>query len=126
MQLSLFDTDVIIDFLRGHPEAVNFFNTFDQEFRISAVTVAELYSGTKGDTERDELAWFLSLFTVIPLTEEIAIDAGKLRQYYFRSHGMGLADAMIAATARSFGARLISLNKKRFSMLGNLVVPYEK
>jgi predicted nucleic acid-binding protein len=39
---------------------------------------------------------------------------------------MGLADAMIAATARSFGARLISLNKKHVAMLGNLVVPYEK
>lgn len=126
MQPSLFDTDVIIDFLRGHPEAVSFFNTFDQEFRISAVTIAELYSGTKGEAERDELAWFLSLFIVIPLTEEIAIEAGKLRQYYFRSHRMGLADAMIAATARSIGARLISLNKKHFAMLGNLDVPYEK
>lgn len=126
MQPSLFDTDVIIDFLRGRPEAVNFLNAFDQEFRISAVTIAELYSGIKGDAERDELAWFLSLFTVLPLTEEIAIDAGKLRQNYFRSHGMSLADAMIAATARSFGARLISLNKKHFAMLGNLVVPYEK
>ncbi|TVQ07953.1 MAG: type II toxin-antitoxin system VapC family toxin [Balneolaceae bacterium] len=126
MQPSLFDTDVIIDFLRGHPDAVNFLNTFDQQFRISAVTIAELYSGVNQDAERDELAWFLSLFTVMPLTEEIAIDAGKLRQNYFRSHGMGLADAMIAATARSFGARLISLNKKHFGMLGNLVVPYEK
>ena len=41
----LLDTDVLIDFLRGHPEAIRLLETSDHEFWISAVSVAELYVG---------------------------------------------------------------------------------
>jgi len=122
----LFDTDVIIDYLRGVDQAVKFFETFDSGFTTSAVTVAELYTGVKGNAEQHDLAFFLSLFTVFPLTEEIAIEAGSMRRTYFKSHGMGLADAMIAATAKAHELTLISLNSRHFSMLDNLSVPYKK
>jgi len=41
----MLDTDVLIDFLRGHPEAIQLLETSDHEFWISAVSVAELYVG---------------------------------------------------------------------------------
>ena len=41
----LLDTDVLIDFLRGHPEAIQLLEISDHEFWISAVSVAELYVG---------------------------------------------------------------------------------
>jgi predicted nucleic acid-binding protein len=122
----LFDTDVIIDYLRGNRKAVDFFETFDGEFNVSAITIAELYSGVKGEQEREELNYFLSLFTVIPVTGDIAAEGGLLRQKWHGSHGMGLADALIAATASSHKMKLISLNEKHFGMLGFLSIPYRK
>ena len=41
----LLDTDVLIDFLRGHPEAIQLLETSDHEFWISAVSVAKLCVG---------------------------------------------------------------------------------
>ncbi len=122
----LFDTDVIIDYLRGIDQAVKLFETFDSEFTTSAVTVAELYTGIKGDAEQHDLAYFLSLFTILPLTEEVAKEAGSMRRTYFKSHGMGLADAMIAATAQAHELTLVSLNARHFSMLDNMFIPYKK
>ena len=125
MQLFLFDTDIITDYLRGFDDALKFFESFDHNFSTSVVTIAELYSGVR-EEEQQELEYFMSLFTVFPLTVEIAKEAGFLRQSYFKSHGMGLADAMIAATAKANGATLVSLNVRHFSMLDNLLIPYTK
>jgi len=125
LQQFLFDSDIIIDYLRGFEGALKFFESFDQDFTASVVTIAELYSGVR-DNERQELEYFMSLFTVFPLTAEIAKEAGFLRQSYFKSHGMGLADAMIAATAKAHGATLVSLNVRHFSMMDNVLVPYSK
>lgn len=93
---------------------------------MSAITVAELYSGVKGEQEQTKLDYFLSLFTVIPLTNEIAMKGGRLRQKWHASHGMGLADALIAATANGYEMSLVSLNEKHFAMLENLFIPYRK
>lgn len=122
----LFDTDVIIDYLRGDKQAINYLESFDSDFYVSAVTIAELYSGVKGDQEREELDYFTSLFTVLPVTSEIAVIGGLLRQTWHASHGMGLADALIAATANFHKMNLASLNEKHFGMLETLLVPYRK
>jgi predicted nucleic acid-binding protein len=122
----LFDTDVIIDYLRGNEQGIFFFESYEHDFHTSAITIAELYSGVKGEKERQELEYFMSLFTVYPVTGKIAIEAGILQNRFFKSHGMGLADAMIAATAKEHGSTVISLNQKHFSMLDNLLIPYQK
>lgn len=126
MARTLFDTDIIIDYLRGHRKAVDFFESFDGEFNVSAITIAELYSGVKGEQEREELDYFTSLFTVISVSGDIATEGGILRHKWHASHGMGLADALIAATASSRKMMLISLNEKHFGMLDFLKVPYRK
>ena len=48
------------------------------------------------------------------------------RREYGKSHGVGLADALIAATAEVVGAQLVTLNKKHFPMLDDVYVPYTK
>jgi len=126
MERSLFDTDVIIDYLRGNRKAVQFLKSFEGEFCVSTITIAELYSGVKSDEEEKDLKYFLSLFTVYPFNNEIAISGVKWRNKWRQSHGMGLADALIAATANINDMRLISLNKKHFGMLNRLEVPYSK
>ena len=126
MNRFLFDTDVIIDYLRGNKPAIEYFETIEGEFHLSAITIAELYTGVKGEEERNQLEYFLSLFDIIPVSKEIATEGGQMRRKWHKSHGTGLADALIAATATTNSLSLISLNKKHYGMLEVLHVPYRK
>lgn len=122
----LIDTDVLIDYLREREEAVSFLNNIVDEIAISAITVAELYAGVREGTEREKLDTFIKAFEIVLVDGEIAVQGGLYRRDFFRSHGVGLADTLIAASAVSCGATLVTLNKKYFPMLDSVSVPYEK
>lgn len=40
----LVDTDVLVDFLRGHEKAVAFVNEFSSQIILSPIVIAELYA----------------------------------------------------------------------------------
>ena len=122
----LVDSDVLIDFLRGRPEAINFLEQNVDDISVSAVSVAELYQGVREGHERIKLATTLSAFTVLPVTEEIAEMAGLFRRDFRKRFGCGLADCMIAATAARHDLDLATLNARHFGMLNAVIVPYEK
>lgn len=122
----LIDTDVLIDYLRGQAEAISYLESLTETMLISAVTIAELYAGVREGTERTALDEFIRAFEIIPINEAIAITGGLHRRDYGKSHGTGLADALIAATADVCQAELVTLNKKHFPMLASVVVPYQK
>ena len=119
----LIDTDILIDCLRGRDEARSFIEGLPPPPFLSAATVAELYAGVFDD-ERDDLEAFLSAFRVVPITGEIARAGGLHRRDYGRTHGTGLVDGIIAATAAHVGARLATLNRRHYPMLDALTVPY--
>jgi predicted nucleic acid-binding protein len=122
----LVDTDVLIDYLRGHPEAGSFLESRLDEVSISAVSVAELYQGVREGRERTLLARMVSALTVLPLTTDIAERAGLFRRDYRATTGCGLADCVIAATAARHGLELATLNGKHFRMLERVLTPYLK
>jgi hypothetical protein len=122
----LVDTDVLVEYLRGSERAVGFLEGLEGELLISAITVAELFSGTRDTEERDALEQFLLAFQVVPIAEELAKEGGVLRRKYHASHGLGLADALIAATAIKESAQLITFNRRHFPMVQNLKVPYAR
>ncbi|HEV2880262.1 MAG TPA: type II toxin-antitoxin system VapC family toxin [Pyrinomonadaceae bacterium] len=122
----LLDTDVLIDYLRGRAEAVSYLESRTEPLLISAITVAELYAGVREGAERVAMDQFLSVFTVIPVDVALAAAGGLIRRDYGKSHGVGLADAIIAATAEGRKADLVTLNKKHFPTLSNVVTPYRK
>lgn len=122
----LIDTDVLIDYLRNRIEAVTYLESLTEKAFVSAVTVAELYAGVRNGSERTTLDAFIMAFEIIDIDREIAISGGLYRRDYFKSHGIGLADAIIAASAESRKAQLVTLNKKHFPMLSAVIVPYEK
>ena len=93
---------------------------------ISVITVAELYSGVREGDERQALGDFLTVFELIPLDEIVAAKGGLYRRDYGKSHNVGLADALIAATAETKNTTLVTLNQKHFSMLNSVTVPYTK
>ncbi len=116
----LLDTDVLIDFFRGHREAVAFVNANASRIILSSIVIAELYAGVKGDAEKIVLDNFASIFRVVPVNTEIAKAGGLYKRDYGKSHGIGLADAILAATAQAEGADLKTLNTKHYPMLRNL------
>ncbi|NIW00283.1 PIN domain-containing protein [Candidatus Saccharibacteria bacterium] len=122
----LIDTDVIIDYLRNRPEAVEFLEQSDSNFYISPITIAELYAGVRDGDERIKLETFVEAFQSIPVDDSIAQQGGLFKRDYGKSHGVGLADAIIAASSEKMGAILVTLNKKHFPMLSNILTPYEK
>ena len=122
----LLDTDVLVDFFRGQRKAVAFVNRHSDRVILSSIVVAELYAGVKGDREQTALEDFVSLFRVIPVSAEIAKAGGLYKRDYGTSHGVGLADAILAATAQAENAELKTLNTKHYPMLKGLSPAYRK
>jgi hypothetical protein len=126
MNKLLLDTSVFVDYLRNVPVAVAYVEaTVEQQF-LSAIVVAELYGGVRDGLERNQLDAIVATYDVLPITETLAVDAGLLWRKYRPSHGVGLADALLAATALAHGATLVTLNAKHFPMLPSVLVPYQK
>ena len=125
----LVDTDVLIDYLRGHPAAIRFVTDHADRIILSAMSVAELYAGVRGGINGPEqlaLANFLNLFSIVPVSADIAKAGGVYRRDYAGSHGVGLADAVIAATAVLSDADLKTLNVKHYPMFEGIEAAYRK
>lgn len=122
----LVDTDVLIDFLRGYNKAISFIDKFSSQIILSPIVIAELYAGLKGANELAVLDNFVSHFRVIPITSEIAKAGGLYKRDFGKSHGVGLADAILAATAEKEKATLKTLNVKHYPMIKGLRPAYKK
>jgi predicted nucleic acid-binding protein len=122
---ALIDTDVLIDFLRGNSQAVQCVLALDTGY-ASSITVAELFAGARGSKEQQALQALLDELTVLPVTHAIAQTAGQMKAQFFPSHGTGLPDALIAATAQCHALPLLTLNVKHFPMSSGLKPAYSK
>ena len=122
----LLDTDVLIEYLRGRGRAVEYLESLSSDLYLSVISVAELFAGARGDEEERSLTQFFLAFTVLPVTEKVARLGGLYRRDFRPSHGTGLADALIAATAIENGANLVTFNRHHFPMVSGITVPYER
>ena len=118
------DTNILIDYLRDKEEAIHFLEVSEPGFSISVISITELYAGIKNPAELQEVMKFLTSFVIHDVGEEISKLAGNYLNQYAKSHHIGIADALIAATAASFGEQLATLNKKDFPMIPGALKPY--
>lgn len=125
--IALFDTNILIDHLKGKIEA-----TFVLQDCIhakillacSVITRIELLSGMRPE-EEIKLERFLAGFEKIDVTDKIARSAGIYMNKYRKSHGINMADAIIAASAKHTDSKLYTLNTKHYPMSDIKVVkPY--
>ena len=100
----LVDTDVFIDHLRGARRIT----ASKDVVHYSVVTRAELFAGRGSEEELVRL--LLAPFREISVDGPVAENAGRLR----RSLEIGMADALIAATALQNGCALVTRNVRDF------------
>jgi hypothetical protein len=77
--------------------------------------VAELWAGAR-PSEHDALNNLFRALTCIPIDDQMGQQAGTYLHRYRRSHGIEIADALIAATAVANGAELWTRNRKHYPM----------
>ena len=119
----IFDTSVIVDQLRTgrHQQRIQSINGL---IRTSSVVLAELWRGATNPAEREFLRTIEKNHPVLTPTEKNWLESGqilskmyvdkklmpgKLRDLHF--------DVLIALTARSHGARVITRNRADFELI---------
>lgn len=118
MDRVLLDTDVIIENFKGNETILSKIKDLKNEkllFYISPVSIAEVYAGLRSGEEEMVEEFFNSL-SCLPIDQLIAVKAGAYLRSYSKSHGLEIADAMIAAISFHNKARLFTLNKRHYPM----------
>jgi predicted nucleic acid-binding protein len=127
MGLIVVDTSVLIDNLRGVPDARDaLINARASGHRVTAsvVTRVEILAGMRAHEKRPTRQ-LLGGLSWVPLNDEIADLAGGYARTYRHSHqGLGVVDVVIAATVEHLGAALWTHNVRHYPMFADLVAPY--
>ncbi len=117
----LVDSDILIEVCRGRNKEISgrWFELSQSETEIlySPVTEAELWSGALL-SEHDLLRDLFRALACVPIDSETGQQAGDFLRQYRKSHGIGLGDALIAATAVLNQAALWTRNRKHYPMKG--------
>lgn len=116
----LFDTTILIDYLRGREEARDLFEAQSKKPSISVASILELYAGVSSRRDELRIEQLLSQVISLPVTADISKRAGVFVRIYQASHSVAAMDAIIAATAEHHGLRLSTHNVKYFPMFLNL------
>lgn len=114
----LIDSDVIIDILRGRRKVVEQALALESSgvpTYCTAISWAEIYAGIRPGEEALTDAFFRARGEVV-LDGIAGRHAGSYLARYRGSHGLELADALIAAAAVTSELRLWTLNRRHYPM----------
>lgn len=118
MVKALFDTNILIDFLNGVPQAKAEFSAFSEK-SISVISWVEVMAGAPKTVAAQTRA-FLAGFDLIGLNAEVAERAVGIRQ----ARRIKLPDAIVWASAQAEGALLVTRNTKDFPVDPGVRHPY--
>jgi len=123
IDLILFDTSIFIDDLRTgrHRERIE---SVSGPVRTSSVVLAELWRGARKQAEREFLRALQRNHPILTPTAGNWLESGQLLGKMHAEKGLTAEkhrdlhfDVLIALTARSHGARLITSNRADFEMI---------
>ncbi|MGL4461122.1 MAG: type II toxin-antitoxin system VapC family toxin [Planctomycetia bacterium] len=124
----LLDTDILIDVQRGHAPAVAWFSSLSDLPGVPGLVVMELVQGCR---DSRQVRGVLRLAGPLPVVWPTADDGRRaLTDFstFHLSHGLGLLDALIAATAVGAGAELCTFNAKHYRFVPGIAIvqPYQR
>ena len=129
----LVDTCIISELAKRSSarEVISWFENTSENLYLSAITVEEFLTGLRYLGSEKKLTFFRAMmeeeYQILPVTAEVA-ERSSLMRYEARKKGspMGLADALIAATAKLEDLTLVTRNVKDFAKCGvPLLNPFE-
>lgn len=119
----LLDSVIVIDHFNGIDAATTFLSEHGSECALSVITRAETLAGFDDQSEPMACS-LLNAFTALPVTQDIADLAGRLR----RTERWKLPDAIQAAVAIQHELTLVTRNTKDFQPERSpppVLIPYQ-
>ena len=119
----IFDSSILIDQFRTncHDQRID---SLDELVRTSTVVMAELWRGASTQAEQAFLRNFERRYVLFTPTESDWLESGQILLKMVRDHGFEARklrylhfDVLIALTARTHGARLITSNRGDFELI---------
>lgn len=112
----LIDTNIIIWVLRNEKKYIKWLDKIINKSKvsISTITVAEIYKNIY-PSELIDTESLIDKFKIFTLTEKIAKQGGFYWQQFSKLN-IHLLDCLIAATAKKYDLKLVTLNSKHFPM----------
>ncbi|MCL2001283.1 MAG: type II toxin-antitoxin system VapC family toxin [Planctomycetes bacterium] len=123
----LFDTDVLIWFLRGDEKAAALLAR-ERDRAMSLVSLMELVQGARDKREQAVTRAFLARmdFRILPLTETIGHRALHYLEQHSLKNGIKMPDALVGATAVEYKQPLVTANIKHYRVLTGVdIVPFK-
>ena len=123
----LFDTDVMVDILRGHEPAKEWLASVG-EIGVPGLVAMELIQGCQNAREQRELEKKLSEYLLYWPSLDDCNRAMKSFSSHHLSDNIGLLDALIAETAIGINAELATFNVKHYRVIKGLqsLQPYTR
>ena len=119
----IIDTDIIIWYMRGNEKARNALDKY-LGFQLSVISYMELVQGMRNKEELQELRKALKEWNtnILFVNEVISAKALFFIERYYLSHSIEVADALIAATAISYGIPVFTGNYKHYQMINEIEI----
>lgn len=117
----LIDSDVFIWYLRGNAAAGKLIDGLNA-IGLGSVVYMELLQGMRNKKELNLFKTFVRTRKIecLPMTPEITSRAIYFLELFSLSHGLRMADALIAATADISGETLITANDIHYRMISSV------
>ena len=119
----IIDTDVLIWYMRGNENARTVIDNTDR-FSISVITYMELVQGMRNKRELNSLRKALHAWgaNILYVSVDISAKAMFYVEQHFLSHSLQFADALIGATAVTYGMPIITGNDKHYKVMKDVQI----
>ncbi len=114
----LIDTNVFSKIFKGNVVVKTYVENLDAV--VDATVYIECLQGSKSSQEKREIKKYLSNFPLLLITSDVSRGAMDLIETYSNTHGLLLADALIAATALENDLMVLTYNVSDFQFVQNL------
>jgi len=118
---ALVDTSIIVDLIRGFPDALTWLQNYEDELGVTRYIWLEVIQGAPNKQKQKTAITLLSEFDLVKTTQADNAWAVKSLIKIHLSNNVGALDCLIAATSHRLQIPLYTRNLKHFRpLLGNL------